>query len=59
MSIAEKQEERFVKVVAECNDFGDRYAASKFASEVANYKTLSENNIKNLHNEQTKEASKR
>src|SRR6476646_7103310 len=59
MSIQEKQEERFTKVIAECNDFSDRYASSKFVTEVNNYKSLSENNIKNLHNEQTKEASKR
>ena len=59
MSVQEKQEERYGKVIAECNDFNDRFSSSKFAPEVTNYKALSENNIKNLHNEQTKEASKR
>jgi len=59
MSVLEKQEERYGKVIAECNDFNDRFTSSKFAPEVANYKTLSENNLKSLNNEQTKEASKR
>jgi outer membrane protein assembly factor BamD len=58
-SIPERQLERFTKVVTECNDFTDRFATSKLANDVNNYKTLSENNIKSLQNEQTKEASKR
>jgi len=59
MSVQEKQEERYTKVIAECSDFNDRYSSSKLAGEVTNYKTLSENNIKILRNEQTQEASKR
>ena len=56
-SILEKQIERFEKVIAECADFSDRFAGSKLISEANSYKTLSENNIKNLTNEQAKETS--
>jgi outer membrane protein assembly factor BamD len=59
MSVAEKQEERYGKVITECADFNDRFHNSKLSAEVNNYKTLSENNIKNLKNEQIKETSKR
>jgi outer membrane protein assembly factor BamD len=59
MSVAEKQEERYEKVIAECADFNERFPNSKLSTEVSSYKTLSENNIKNLKNEQTKETSKR
>jgi outer membrane protein assembly factor BamD len=59
MSVAEKQEERYGKVISECADFNDRFHNSKLSAEVNNYKTLSENNIKNLKNEQIKETSKR
>ncbi|HEY6976504.1 MAG TPA: outer membrane protein assembly factor BamD [Chitinophagaceae bacterium] len=59
MSVVEKQEERYGKVIAECADFNDRFPNSKLSTEVNNYKTLSETNIKNLKNEQTKETSKR
>ncbi len=59
MSIADKQPERFEKVITECADFNDRFTNSKLLGEVNDFKTLSENNIKNLQNEQTKEASKR
>jgi len=59
MSVAEKQEERYGKVITECADFNDRFHSSKLSAEVNNYKTLSENNIKNLKNEQIKETSKR
>jgi outer membrane protein assembly factor BamD len=59
MSIVDKQQERFEKVITECADFNDRFTSSKLSVEANNYKTLSENNIKNLQNEQTTEASKR
>jgi outer membrane protein assembly factor BamD len=59
MSVVEKQQERYEKVISECADFNDRFTASKLSIEVNNYKTLSENNIKNLKNEQIKETSKR
>ena len=46
MSVEEKQPERFDKVVAECQDFNDRFPESKLGKEVENYKSLSLNNIK-------------
>ncbi len=58
-SIIDKQRDRFEKVLTECTDFSERFAESKLAGEVNEYKILSENSIKNLQNEQTKEASKR
>ena len=58
MSIPEKQQERFEKVITEADDFGDRFPESKLATEVNNLKTLSSNNIKSLQNEQAKAATK-
>lgn len=57
MSILDKQQERFEKVISEAEDFRDRFPESKFAEEVNNYKTLSLNNIKSIHNEQAKKAT--
>jgi outer membrane protein assembly factor BamD len=54
LSIEEKKAERFEKVVLECNDFTDRFPESKYAKEVEQYLHLSQSNIKNLTNEQTK-----
>jgi outer membrane protein assembly factor BamD len=54
MSIEGKKAERFEKVVEECNDFADRFPESKFSKEVEHYLNLSQSNIKNLINEQTK-----
>jgi outer membrane protein assembly factor BamD len=48
MSIQEKQLERYEKVLAECNDFLERFKESKFAAEAENYKNLSNNFIKTL-----------
>lgn len=48
MSIIDKQQERFEKVVSECNDFKERFTESKLMVEVDSYKVLSENNIKNI-----------
>jgi outer membrane protein assembly factor BamD len=59
MSIPEKQEERFTKVVRECDDFKDRFPESKLTTDVADYKSLSQNKLKNLQNEQIKETSQR
>ena len=57
MSIEDKKVERFEQVITECNDFVDRYPDSKLVKEVQNYLTLSQNNIKNLSNEQTKTST--
>jgi len=55
MSVVDKQEERYQKVIEECNDFTDRFPESKLLTEAERYISLSQTNIKNLHtNEQTK-----
>ncbi len=59
LSILDKQEERFDKVVTEAIDFKQRFPESKYAQEANNYKTLSENYIKNIKNEQAKTADQR
>jgi outer membrane protein assembly factor BamD len=48
LSIQEKREERFVKVISEVQDFQDRYPESKFMKEAERYLTLSTNNIKSI-----------
>jgi outer membrane protein assembly factor BamD len=48
LSIQEKREERYVKVIAEVQDFQDRYPESKLLKEAERYLTLSSNNIKSL-----------
>jgi outer membrane protein assembly factor BamD len=53
MSIAEKQIERFEKVVTEYQDFADRYPESKLLRDAEIYSKLSVNNIKVIKNEQT------
>lgn len=60
LSILDKQEERFEKVVTEAMDFKQRFPDSKYAKEANDYKTLSENYIKNIkQNEQAKTADQR
>lgn len=54
LSIFTRQQERFQKVVNECDDFSDRYPESKLKSQVADYRTQSTNNIKKLKDEQAK-----
>ncbi len=48
MSIPEKQEERYEKVISECSDFIERFKESKYLSDVERFKSLSNNFIKNL-----------
>jgi outer membrane protein assembly factor BamD len=57
MSIDEKQEERYNKVIIEVEDFQDRFPESKMLKEAERYLTLSKNNIKSLNNEQTSQAA--
>ncbi len=57
LSIEEKKEERFEQVITECHDFADRFPESKLSKEAEKYLTLSQNNIKNLKNEQTKKTA--
>jgi outer membrane protein assembly factor BamD len=54
LSVEEKKGERYEKVVEECNDFIDHFPQSTLAKEVQQYLTLSQNNLKNINNEQTK-----
>jgi len=54
LSVPEKQQERFEQVIAECNDFADRFPESKLLKEAERFISLSQTNIKNLNtNEQT------
>jgi outer membrane protein assembly factor BamD len=48
LSVQEKQQERYLKVIAEVQDFQDRYQESKLLKEAERYLTLSTNNIKKL-----------
>ena len=62
LSVAEKQGERFEKVVADVNDFEQRFPGSKLLADATNYKTQAENNLKKLqtqNNEQIKATTQR
>ncbi|MDQ6756479.1 MAG: outer membrane protein assembly factor BamD [Bacteroidota bacterium] len=59
LSIPDKQQERYEKVITEFNDFADRYPESKLLKEAQSYNILSLNHIKELQNEQTKTTTKR
>lgn len=48
MSIPEKQEERYQKVIKEVQDFQDRFPESKLLQEAERFLTLSNSNIKSL-----------
>jgi outer membrane protein assembly factor BamD len=57
LSVAEKQQERYEQVISECNDFIDRFPESKLLKEAERFINLSQTNIKNLGNEQTKKTA--
>lgn len=58
LSVAERKQERFEKVIEECNDFSDRFPGSDLLKEAERYISLSQNNIKNLKsNEQVKTSA--
>ncbi|MEP6596135.1 MAG: outer membrane protein assembly factor BamD [Ginsengibacter sp.] len=59
LSIAEKQQERFEKVIEEYNDFTDRYHESKLLKVAEGYNNLSLNHIKQLKNEQATTSTER
>ncbi len=59
MSITDKQEERYEKVLVECSDFSERFPDSKLKSQVEEYKSLSNNSIKHIQNEQIKATTQR
>ncbi len=52
LSIVEKQIERYEKVIAEYQDFVDRYPESKLLKDAESYNSLSLNHIKEIKNEQ-------
>jgi outer membrane protein assembly factor BamD len=54
MSVEEKKVERFEQVINECFEFTDRFPDSKLKKEAESFLNLSQSNIKNLNNEQTK-----
>jgi outer membrane protein assembly factor BamD len=57
LSIEEKKGERFEMVISECNEFMDRFPDSKMVKEAERFLNLSQTNIKNLYNEQTKTST--
>lgn len=57
LSVDERKAERYELVISECNDFVDRFPESKLVKEVERYISLTNNNIKNLSNEQTKTST--
>ncbi|MEP7256876.1 MAG: outer membrane protein assembly factor BamD [Flavitalea sp.] len=58
-SIDEKKAARYEQVVTECNDFTDRFPESLQLKEVERYSSLSQNNIKQIQNEQAKTSNQR
>ncbi len=59
MSYIDRQVERYEKVVAEYEDFADRYPESKLLKDAEDYKNLSQTQIKEIQNEQNSSAAKR
>ncbi len=59
LSIVEKQIERYEKVVAEYEDFADRYPDSPILKEAESYSNLSQNHIKEIKNEQITSSAQR
>ncbi len=59
MSISSKQEERYIKVISEYEDFVDRYPESKLLKVAETYRNQSQNQIKLIQNEQTSSSTKR
>jgi outer membrane protein assembly factor BamD len=57
LSVLDKQQERFEKVITEYQDFIDRFPESKLLKEAEEYNNLSKNNIKEIQNEQIKTSA--
>jgi outer membrane protein assembly factor BamD len=57
LSIEERKEERYGKVVEESNNFMDRFPQSKFTKEVEHFLSLSQTNLKNIANEPSKTST--
>ncbi|MES2892443.1 MAG: outer membrane protein assembly factor BamD [Bacteroidota bacterium] len=58
LSVVDKQVERFEKVVTEYQDFADRYPESALLNEAKELSESSQNNIKEIQNEQIKTTTK-
>ncbi len=59
LSYADKQQERYEKVSTAYFDFADRYPGSSLLKEAEYYRNLSQNNIKQIQNEQIKTPAER
>jgi len=57
LSVEEKKAERYEQVIADCNEFIDRFPQSPLAEEVKKYLNLAQTNLKNVSNEQIKTAT--
>ena len=57
LSVEEKKVQRFEQVIDECQQFMDRFPESVLRKEAESFMTLSQSNIKSIHNEQTKTAA--
>ncbi|MFN2457930.1 MAG: outer membrane protein assembly factor BamD [Chitinophagaceae bacterium] len=57
LSVEEKKQERFEKVIEECNDFIGRFPQSAFTKEVEEYLNLSQTTLKSFSNEQIKTSA--
>ena len=58
LSIIDKQQDRFEKVLTEISDFEDRFPQSTLRPQIEEFKTLSSDHIKTIQNEQAKAAIK-
>lgn len=57
LSIDEKKEERYNKVIEECNEFADRFPESNLKTTVNTLLSQSQNNLKAIKNEQVKTSA--
>lgn len=57
LSVEERKVERYEKVIDECNEFLDRFPQSRFLSQVQQYSTNSQNNLKSYTNEPAKTST--
>lgn len=58
-SIEDKKAARYEQVITEVNDFNDRYPESALLKDAERYANLSQNNIKQIQNEQAKTTNQR
>lgn len=57
LSVLDKKEERFEEVITQCDEFVNRFPDSKLRNEAETYLKLSQTNIKNIKDEQTKTSA--